>query len=275
MDLDHVPGGARRVRDDGRVAPGQQVEQARLSRVGRTDDDEVDPVAQAFPAPVVAEMAGDLGLELPDRPPRRLIDARGQVFVGKVDGGLDVGQGAEKALAPGFVEPPQLPLQLAQGLAPLGLGLGVDQIGEALGRGQVELPVLEGAAGEFAGLGRPQPRAPAQGVEHRRHHDGAAVQVQLRHVLAGIAGRPRKPQHQTLVQCLPVGGVADTHEGGPPGRRRIGPAKPAQGIAGSRSGNADDGDPGAADAAGPGEDGVGFHVRPETVFPPILVAFIS
>ncbi len=46
--------------------------------------------------------------------------------------------------------------QLAQRLATLGLGLGVDQVGNALGLGQVQLAVLEGAARELARLGQAQ-----------------------------------------------------------------------------------------------------------------------
>ena len=61
---------------------------------------------------------------------------------------------------------PNRPAKLPERLAPLGLGLRADQIGEALDPGEVELAVLEGAAREFAGLRRPKPGQPA---EHRHH----------------------------------------------------------------------------------------------------------
>jgi hypothetical protein len=45
---------------------------------------------------------------------------------------------------------------LAEGLPALRLGLGVDQVGDALGLGQVQLAVLEGAARELARFGQAQ-----------------------------------------------------------------------------------------------------------------------
>ena len=53
---------------------------------------------------------------------------------------------------------PSRPLQLPERLAALRLGVGADQIGETLDRGQIELAVLEGAARELARLGRPEAR---------------------------------------------------------------------------------------------------------------------
>ena len=58
--------------------------------------------------------------------------------------------------APAFIELGQRAIILAQRLPPLGIGLGVDQIGDGLGAGQVELAVLDRAAGELAGFGRPK-----------------------------------------------------------------------------------------------------------------------
>ena len=48
---------------------------------------------------------------------------------------------------------PSNPLQLPQRLAALPIGVGVNEIVEAFGFGEIELAVLECAAGEFAGLG--------------------------------------------------------------------------------------------------------------------------
>ena len=48
--------------------------------------------------------------------------------------------------------------QLPQRLAALPVGVGMDEIVEAFGLGQIELAVLERAPGEFAGLGRAQIR---------------------------------------------------------------------------------------------------------------------
>ena len=51
---------------------------------------------------------------------------------------------------------PSRPLSCAERLPALRLGLGADQVGQALDRGQIELAVLERAAGELARLRRPQ-----------------------------------------------------------------------------------------------------------------------
>ena len=44
-------------------------------------------------------------------------------------------------------------VELPQRLAALQVGVGVNQVVEALGLGEIELAVLEGAAGELARLG--------------------------------------------------------------------------------------------------------------------------
>ena len=56
--------------------------------------------------------------------------------------------------------------QLPQRLAALPIGVGMDQIVETFGLGQIELAILEGAPGKFAGLGR---RA------HSSNADSAAI----------------------------------------------------------------------------------------------------
>ena len=85
---------------------------------------------------------------------------------------------------------PSSALHLTQRLAALAFGLGRDQIGEAFHRGEIELAVLEGAPGEFAGLGRAQAlEARRRRCKHRGDHGAAAVQLQLGDVLAGLAMR--------------------------------------------------------------------------------------
>ena len=90
----------------------------------------------------------------------------------------------EQPLPPALVEPAQRPLGLAQRLAPLRRRLGIDQVGEALDAGEVQLAVLEGATRELAGLRQPAALDPADRLEHGLHHGAAAVHLQLGHVLA-------------------------------------------------------------------------------------------
>jgi hypothetical protein len=98
------------------------------------------------------------------------------------------------------------------------LRLGAHQIGEALDRGEIELAVLEGAAGELAGLGHTQAVDAAQRLKHGGDDGAAAVQLQLGGVLAGFAVGRRKPQHQRLVDDFLAAWIA--HAGKPGLARR-------------------------------------------------------
>ena len=81
-----------------------------------------------------------------------------------------------------------------------------DQVGQSLGFGEIELAVFKRAAREFAGLGQATavdaPSAASTGGDDRP----AAVQLQLGHVFAGLAVRPRKPQRQRFIDDIAVAG---------------------------------------------------------------------
>ena len=127
-------------------------------------------------------------------------------FVGEVEPGLDQRLRAEQLRAPAFVELPQRAFRLRQRLTPLRLGLGIDQIGQTFDLGEIELAVLERAAGELAGLGKPHAGEGEQRIEHGADHGAAAMQLQLGHVLAGEARRRREPQHEAAVELRGRGG---------------------------------------------------------------------
>ena len=118
--------------------------------------------------------------------------ARHVGLVGEVDRCFHQRRGSDQPLPPARVEPAQRPLSLAQRLAPLGPRLGIDEIGQALDAGEVQLAVLEGAARELAGLRQPAALDRADRREHRLDHRPAAVHLQLGHVLAGLAFRARR-----------------------------------------------------------------------------------
>ena len=117
-----------------------------------------------------------------------------------------MGQGAQDRGAPALVQRSQPTLHLGQGLSALGLGLGGDQIGQALDLGQIQFAVVERAAGEFAGLRRPEPVETGQGRRHRPDRRDAAVNMQLGHVLAAVTGRSRKQKSHCMVDCLSLPG---------------------------------------------------------------------
>ena len=104
MHFDHVPGGAGGLRHDGGVAPRQQVQQARLAGIGRPDDGDQKARAKPFAVSVVLKVGGDFTDQLVDLFGRRRFDTAGQVLVGKIDAGFNVGEGLEQSFAPGFIK---------------------------------------------------------------------------------------------------------------------------------------------------------------------------
>ena len=218
--------------------------------------------------PLAARGAGKRRVDLVGQRPsdrERAVDEilRHVAFVGKVDRGLDLRQRLDRARAPGLGAVAEQAAHLLERLPALRLGLGADQVGERLDLGEVELAVLEGAARELAGLRHPQARDPAERRQRGGDHGAAAVELKLGHVLAGLAARPGKPQHQRLVDRLAGGGVAHV------GQRRLARLRHAadqrlERGAGARAGYPDHGDRGRRPAGGEGEDGVvgGGHERP-------------
>lgn len=89
-----------------------------------------------------------------------------QVLVRKVDVGFEVRQSPCQPVTPAIVEPAKLAFHLTQGLPPLRRRVGVHQIGDGLGGGQVELTILEAAPAELARFGNPQSRQAGQRVDH-------------------------------------------------------------------------------------------------------------
>ena len=146
---------------------------------------------------------GQMTLDFGDEPlgitKDSILDFRGKVLVRKIDCRLEVCEDAGQPIAPATINVTQFAAELTQCLAALSLGLGRGQVGDCLGLQQIELAVEEGAAGEFAGLGEPQSKA-RQHLHDRSEHRTAAVQMEFRHILAGRAPRPWKPQDQPLIE---------------------------------------------------------------------------
>ena len=73
-------------------------------------------------------------------------------FIGEIEPRLDLGAQIEQLIAPAVDALRQAALEPRQGLAPLVLGFRLEQIAETFDLDQVELAVLEGAAGELTGF---------------------------------------------------------------------------------------------------------------------------
>ena len=233
MHLDHVPRGAGRGRDDRRVAPGQAVQEARLARIRSAEDGDGEAVAQALPLVAVVQVTADVGGDGLDVGQDRRGHGPRQILVGKLQVRLQMGQRPHQPRPPLLVQAPQGAIHLAQGLAPLGVRLGADQVGHALGGGEVELAVLEGAPCELPGLGQAQAIHLSQRRDYAVDHRPTAMDVQLGHVLAGVAGRLGKPQGEPVVQGLARAGLCQAHASRAPGRRHRAPGQGLEGRAGA------------------------------------------
>ncbi len=82
---------------------------------------------------------------------------------------------------------------MADRLTPLHLRPGLQQIGEAFGFHQIHPAIGEGPSGEFARLRRPYPVEFREGRIERRHYRLAAMDMELRHILAGDSFGSRHP----------------------------------------------------------------------------------
>ena len=178
MHLDHVAGRAGVGRHDRRLPPRDAIEQRRLTRVWRPGDRHHKPLAQPFAAMAVGQCATDLRIELARNRDRR----RQQIFrhvplVRKIDARFDQRQRLDQLLAPGVGLLAERAAHLTVGLPPLALCLGHDQVGKPLDGGEVELAVLEGAAGEFARLSRPQAFDTAERGQESRDDGAAAMRL--------------------------------------------------------------------------------------------------
>ena len=67
------------------------------------------------------------------------LDVCRQVFLGKIDPRFGMGQNVDQICAPPFEPRRQPAIELGQRLAPLRIGPGIDQVGNRLGPGKIDL----------------------------------------------------------------------------------------------------------------------------------------
>ena len=203
MHLDDVTGGPGMRRDDRRFAFRQQVEQRRLAGIRRPGDGHHQPLADALAAMAVGQRRPDLGGQFAHHIQSRSDQLFRHVgLVGKIDTGLDQRQRLDQPPPPGLGAVAEQALHLPERLPPLPLRLGADQIGKAFNRCEVELAVLEGAAGELARLSRAQALDAAERLKRGGDHRGPAVNLEFGGVFAGLAVGRGKPQRQSFVDDL-------------------------------------------------------------------------
>ena len=242
MKLQHVARGARNVGDDRHVATGKPVEQRRFADVGCTDDRHLKALADTFRRRGTVELGPDLiGDTMHQRQNlwRHLVE---RVFLGEIYAGRHQRAGCDQIVAPVPGLSPQIASGEAHRLAALRLGLGSQQVADALNLGQVNAAGEECTPRKLSGLGQARPAA-LQGVSESRDNDRCAVEVEFDHRIAGEAGARIEPQHQTFVEDLAL--VPEFAQDGSPRR-----GKSARQIGRNserfRSAQADDGHASAA-----------------------------
>src|SRR5829696_8298849 len=219
--LDGIAGGAGDRRYDGDVAARDGVDKGRLSGVRGAGEDDREALAQTLAAMAPGEVARQFFRHVfPQYRGLFLHSSRDVGLVGEVERRLEQRQALDQPLAPALDEAAEPPLELAQGLAALRLGLGVDEVGQALDGGQVHPAVEEGAAGELARLRGAAARQAGERPQHGGAHGKTAVEVKLGLVLAGETVRTRHPDDERLVERFAGGGVAKHRERHPPRRRQ-------------------------------------------------------
>ena len=144
-------------------------------------------------------------------------------LIGEVDRCLDQSGNLNQVRPPAVVKLRQRPARLTERLAALSLGFRVNEVGQPLDLRQIDLAVLERAAGEFTGLRRPAAGYRAQRIQYRGDDGPAAVNLKLGHVLARFTAGGLKENYYGTVNGLARLRMTDGAKSGMPGgceRRR-------------------------------------------------------
>ena len=117
---------------------------------------------------------------------------------------------------PAFKPISQPAAQLRQRLSPLGIRARVNQVGNRLGLGQVNLAGEKRALRKLARFGQPQTRQCRECASDGLYRGPAAMNMQFHHVFTGKAGRAGKPDRQPVIQRAAIQRIHHTAPYGPP-----------------------------------------------------------
>ena len=107
------------------------------------------------------------------------------------------------------------PRDLPRRLAPLALGFCIDEVRNGFSLGEVEPAGVEGAAGEFTGLGDPTETGLSGFGQHRLDDRRPTVEMEFDDVLAGEGVRAGHPDNQRFIDNAAFGIAQDTHQRAP------------------------------------------------------------
>ncbi|MPM33493.1 hypothetical protein SDC9_80069 [bioreactor metagenome] len=204
-----VARGARNRRDDGQFRPRQRIEQRAFARIGLPRNHHLDAFAQQRALLRALHHRPQLRLQ-PLQLPRRIgLLQKIDLFFREVQSRLHQHAQMDQRVAQRVDLFGERARQRTPRTARSRLGARIDQIGNRLGLGQIDLVVEKRPLRELPRLRQPQLRrrrarqlhaARYQQLQHHR----PAMRLQLQHILAGIAVRPRKEQRQPPINRLPV-----------------------------------------------------------------------
>ena len=127
------------------------------------------------------------------------------ILVGEIERRLKTGGQVEQAPPPRFNLPRERPARHRLRRAALQLGFCVQQIGEALGFGQIDPAVGKGAASELAGISAAQAGHCLQNLFQPADDSPAAVEMEFGDIFPRNCSRTRQPQHQCAVNHFAIG----------------------------------------------------------------------
>jgi hypothetical protein len=256
---DEVAGGAGGGGDDGAGGLDEAVEEGGLAGVGSADDGEGEAVAEdASVGEGVLEGGewcldgGELGEDVGGG---KLVDLVGVVVGGEVDAGLEGGDEGDELELDGGDESGEGAAELAGGDAGLVEGVGLDEVVDGFGLGEVDASGEEGSLGELAGFG--EAGSGCEGAaEEIVEQDGGAVGGDLDDVVGGVGVGGGEEGDDGFVEGLTVV-VDDFGESGLGGGQGVAKAEQRFGDgAGVGAGEAEDADASSTVGGGDGGDGV-------------------
>jgi hypothetical protein len=178
--------GAGNRRDQGFLFVEQAVQEARLAGIDAADDRGLETLHPPFSLPVTGKDPGDGSQKVFLNPGCGLFPVQERhVLFREVYGDFDGSEEVQNRLSQPFDLEPETALDLVGGEMEPSFGLSVDEIDDRFGLGEVHAAVHESPEGELSGFGQAG-AFPEENAQNLLQKEGAAVGVDLHHVLSGV-----------------------------------------------------------------------------------------
>ncbi len=203
-NFDHVACRSGNLGCQGDLATRDRVEKGRFSRIRRSKDCDLEPVADPLRDPIAFEFPGQRGNSCIDmaKDIRQNVDR--YLLVGKIERRFDQRTRFDQAAAPILDAEGQFSREDALCLLALKLGLGFDEIRQTLDLRKVHPIVLERTPGEFAGKRRPRPGKSREEIEDGAHYRPAAVEMEFHAILPGETSASGEREDQPGIEDVTV-----------------------------------------------------------------------